>query len=152
MMRELNDPSDLTLADFNNAKEYAGTQFDNGRFTQSVNGIPYNLEGQLSRLLREAADVIDTKPTDVEAMADVYCFLDNAQRIMPKIEAWCSVKHYGDKNPDSAWYGKTAIWSAHVTKRAAERAAAAAQKQYGDRDPFVAERAEAHIYRFERAS
>ena len=111
-------------------------EHNNGRLADRLNGARRLTAPELAELLREAADTLETvPPTDLETMADLYCFLALANDTMPLVECWVVTKHYADTDPASAWYKKTATWCGATTKQHAEELAVAIEEHYAQKYP-----------------
>lgn len=102
--------------------------------------------GTVRRKLSAALAAIDGLPETTAVaeghmarIVDAYRSLDTIARYLPKVEAWCVVKHYNDID----W--KPAVWCGCTTREQAETLAMAIAAHYGKRkhfaDSFVVERA-----------
>jgi hypothetical protein len=89
---------------------------------------------ELASLLREAATVVE-QSSDPTELADVYCFLADAHRTLPKVQAWCVVKHYAPSLLPDAHVWKPAVWTAHLSKEQAEEFAVAIAAHYRKKYP-----------------
>lgn len=122
------DPATWTLADFNEVDElpdeYRESRFHKATNTMPGNGVP---DDTLRRLLADAATelailtdpaVDRSDPAVIRRYADLYCFLGNAQRMVPLVTAWVVVKVY---NPNESFRpGQVAEWVACTTQEQAD--------------------------------
>jgi hypothetical protein len=100
------------------------------RLTQDLNGVQRLDRGGLAAALRDAADLLDSRHDEPWAMADLWSFLKNADRVMPEIEAWQVIKNYGETDPTSAWYGRKTVWCGCLTREQADAIAEAVEEHY----------------------
>jgi hypothetical protein len=114
------------IAEWNDAHEDHG-MYNTDSMHSSHNG--YNKDEwppeRLEACLRAAADLIRDEGENWIALADVYCFLDNAQRLMTGPHAWCVIKNYNSPG----W--RPAVWCGWTDKKLAEQCAVALAKHYG---------------------
>lgn len=109
-------------------------QHNRNRLPDPINGIQSD-RYDLVALLREAADYIEAfttnaSPTreEVDRYADVWCFLYEAQRIMPPMAAWrVMVKHTQPKRK-SGWPDRVAMGC--LNRAQAEAMAIALREHY----------------------
>lgn len=111
-----------------------GEEYRWGRWAPHDTSIPdhgYDVAG----MLRRAADMIDQMrlapriEDRAELLLDVYKLLDNGHWLVPKVKAWCVVKHYGDPKWENEFPGP-AVWSAHFTEADAEAYAEVIRAKY----------------------
>ena len=107
------------IAAHNETHEQHG-RYNGTRLHQTCNGVDDVECVNFPELLRYAADLIENYGTDPLVLADLHSFLRNSHWYLPKVQAWCIVKVYGETDPNSAWFGKTAVSYAFLTKKQAE--------------------------------
>lgn len=115
--------------------------YTTGRMYLSRNGINHDNwpRERVIEALKIATQLLEDHPDDWDVVADVYCFFDNIQRIIPDVPAWIVWKIYRDAD----W--RDAVWSGWRTEAEAQEDAKAAQKKYGSRDKFVVSFGRCHI-------
>lgn len=107
---------------------------------------PAEAVARLQRFVGHAAVNFDR----AQELADLLEVLAGLRRNLPKVRAWCVMKHYSDHDPKSGTW-KPIVWCACKTREHAEAIAKATQAHYDARqlggcpDKFVVERGEAHV-------
>ena len=146
MARPVHPAVPSSIAEWNEAHNPEHDPYNTtGRMCVSRNG--YSREEwpkeRLVAMLRTAADLIDSHGDDADVMADVHCFLDNAQRVLPAVPCWTIVKHYAFPTG----FGPS-VWVGCLDEQQARDLAPAIEAHYArdgrPPDRFVVERGHTH--------
>jgi hypothetical protein len=112
-----------------------GDAYWSGNLHQYINGLPVEFDPlTLSRLLREVAAFID-RATDLKdkglavdphSLADCYCFLHEAHRLLPEFDCWRVMKVYRDQS----W--RPAVWVGCLNEAQAQEIAPLLRRHYNE--------------------
>jgi len=128
-------------------------QYHRGRLSDPHNGTTHWSPSDMAEALRYCAELLEGD-SDYFELADVAAFLQNAPNYMPKVKAWCVVKHYRDHDPETGQWSP-AVWVGFTNQAQAEQFAPVIQAHYdaaapggkGWGDKFLVEFTECAIQR-----
>lgn len=132
--------TDDSLTEFSNLNNWRihppDWEYHRKHLAHLVNGIKrFESSKDMAHSLRVAATLLEERGDQPWAMADLYCFLQNATAAMPEIPGWTVIKHYGDRDSKSHWYGRTTVWCATLTEEHARQLAPAIEEHFAKKYP-----------------